>query len=190
MNGRTARWTARAGAALLLACCLASGCADEPQVAPTGEVGENPPDQELFDATITDSRSGSPRWILDAERLERWARRKDAELHGVHMRFFRADTLYSTLTSRRGRANLKTNDLFCWGEVVVETRDGRRLETEELYYDESDGLITNDVFNRFIRGGDLMTGVGMVATPELDYFELKNEVDAVVQDAGDPGGSP
>ena len=175
---------------LLLAVGLLAGCADEPRVAPTGEVGENPPDQELFGSTITDTSGGARRWVLDSERLERWERRDDAELYGVHMRFFRADTLFSTLTSRRGKANLKTNDLYCWGAVVVQTRDGRRLETEELYYDDSDGLITNSVFNRFIRGGDVMTGVGMVATPELDYFELKTDVDAVVEDNGDAGGAP
>ena len=190
MNGRTAPGaTTLLRGAVLLACVLLSGCAEEPHVVPTGEVPDNPPDQELFDAVITDSEAGARRWILESDRLERWNKRDDAELHGVHMRFFRADTLHSTLTSRRGKANLKTNDLFCWGDVVVETRDGRRLETQELDYDDSEGLITNEVFNRFIRGDDVMTGLGMVATPELDYFELKKNVDATVRD-DDEGDAP
>jgi len=65
--------------------------------------------------------------------------------------------------------------------VVVVTRDGRRLETEELSYDNSSGRISNDVFNRFTRGGDVMTGYGMIATPDLDSFELLRDVQAEVR---------
>ena len=110
--------------------------------------------------------------------MERWQDVEDAQLYGVDMDFYKADTLHSTLTSERGQANLKTQDLFAWGNVVVVTKDGRRLETEELNYDDGTGLISNDVFNRFTRGQDVMTGVGMEATPDLDSFELKSEVTA------------
>lgn len=179
----------RLAALLTAAACLAflaSGCArdDAAPDAPPAAAGEGavaPPDQELFDSVITESLDGSRRWILRSDRTERWLDVEDAELHGVHMDFFKADTLHSTLVSRRGRANMRSKDLFAWGEVVVTTRDGRRLETEELQFDNATGLITNEVFNRFTRGDDVMTGTGMVATPDLDSFELKRDVQAEVR---------
>jgi LPS export ABC transporter protein LptC len=179
---------------LLLCAAFCLGCSQgEDPPAPTtvaeGEAAGPPPDQVLFDATITDTTEGDRRWILDSERLEKQTKSDMAELYTVHMDFYKADTLYSTLTSERGRANLKTKLLHAWGNVVVVTRDGRRLETEELTYDNARGRIHNEVFNRFTRGEDVMTGIGMEATPELDYFELKNEVAADVSGDGRDGPS-
>jgi hypothetical protein len=67
--------------------------------------------------------------------------------------------------------------------VVVVTEDGRRLETQELYYDNERGLIHNDVFDRLTRGDDVVTGVGLEATPDLEYIEIKQRVQAEVGDA-------
>jgi len=173
---------------LLLLTLLLAGCEDQARMVETTDLPDDLPDQELFDTSIYDSREGVRRWRLDSERLARYHDQDEAQLYGVHMEFYRADTLFSTLTAERGRANLKTNDLFTWGDVVVVTQDGRRLETEELYYDERNGLISNDVFNRFTRGDNVMTGIGMEATPELDRFELKQTVAATVYDEpGDTG---
>ncbi len=173
---------------LLLLTLSLAGCEDQARMAETTDLPDDLPDQELFDTSIYDSHEGVRRWRLDSERLARYHDQDEAQLYDVHMEFYRADTLFSTLTSERGRANMKTNDLFTWGDVVVVTRDGRRLETEELYYDERNGLISNDVFNRFTRGDNVMTGIGMEATPELDRFELKQAVAATVYDEpGDTG---
>lgn len=177
--------------AALLLCAVLVGCAEDERVAATEDLSEDLPDQELFDTTIYDTKGGERRWILGSDRLARYHDQDEAQLFGVNMDFYKADTLFSTLTSRRGRANMKTNDLFAWGEVVVVTRDGRRLETEELDYDDNTGRISNDVFNRFTRGDDVMTGIGMEATPDLDRFELKQAVEATVYDeAQADGGGP
>jgi LPS export ABC transporter protein LptC len=117
------------------------------------------------------------------------------------MDFFREGEYFSTLVSDSGIANLQTNDVFVWGDVVVTTSDGRRLRTSELHYTNSDGLIRNEVFNVFDRGQDVITGIGLEATPDLDYIEIKRDVAAEVSDeaaaqAGggersrEPGGSP
>ncbi len=66
--------------------------------------------------------------------------------------------------------------------MVVVTDDGRRLETEELFFDNETELIHNEVFNRFTRGDDVMTGIGLEATPDLEYIEIKQKVEAEVGD--------
>jgi len=167
-------------AVAVVLCLGLIGCTDDERVAATEASSADLPDQEMFNTTIYDSKEGVRRWILKSDRLARYHDQDEAQLYGVHMDFYRADSLFSTLTSLRGRAHLKTNNLFAWGEVVVVTRDGRRLETEELDYDDTSGLISNEVFNRFTRGDDVMTGIGMEATPELDRFELKQAVEATI----------
>ncbi|HPF71139.1 MAG TPA: hypothetical protein PLQ13_10755, partial [Candidatus Krumholzibacteria bacterium] len=74
------------------------------------------------------------------------------------------------------------------GNVVVVTDDGRRLETEELFYGNTTRLITNEVFNRFTRGGDVLTGIGLEATPDLEYIEIKADLQADVGDDTDTRG--
>lgn len=189
-----ALWVAAPLSAALL---LSAGCDGEPRGDPPAPeaaadaavpAAERAPDQVLFDTTITDSREGVRRWTLTSDRLEKFMDQDEAELHGVHMDFFQADTLFSVLTAARGRASQRSGNLFVWGDVVVVASDGRRLETGELNYDDRSGRISNEVFNRFTREADVMTGVGMQATPGLDYFELKREVDATVHAVPDAAG--
>ena len=156
------------------------GCADfedtEVKAVPIG----SPPDQELFDYVITETEDGAKKCVLISDKLQKFADSEDVQLFELKMKFFDNDKLTSTITSRRGKANLDSGKLFAWNEVVVISEDGRKLETEELHYDDETGLIVNDVFDRFTRGSDVMTGYGMEATPELDYFELKDRVKAFV----------
>ncbi len=182
-------------AALLLLVPGIHGCSGDKTaepVEPAAGEAEILPDQVLFDYVLTETEAGVPSWELASDRLERFVKKGDAkdevELYNVRMRFFRDGEPYSLLTSERGRANMKTKEIFTWGDVVVVTTDGRRLETEELHYDNVRERIHNDVFDRFTRLGDVMTGYGMEATPDLDFFELKRRVNAeVTDDAGGEG---
>ncbi len=65
---------------------------------------------------------------------------------------------------------------------MVVTDDGRVLETEELFFNNVTQLIHNDVFNRFTQDGDVLTGIGLEATPDLEYIEIKQNVEAEVED--------
>lgn len=183
---------APAAAAALALVLAVAGCGHSPDgAAPPagGQPAEVVPEQEILDYRLIETEAGQRRWVLDSSRMQKFPDREELELFDVHMDFYRDGAYYSTLTSQRGRANPARKDLFAWGAVVVTTVDGRRLETEELRYDNASGRITNEVFNRFTRGDDVATGYGLVATPALDYFELKEFVDASVTDEGERGRS-
>lgn len=181
---------ALAPAVALALALAAAGCGHSPDGAASpaaSRPAEAVPEQEIFDYRLIETEAGQRRWVLDSSRMQKFPDQEDLELFDVHMDFYRDGAYYSTLTSQRGRANPTRKDLFAWGTVVVTTVDGRRLETEELRYDNASGRITNEVFNRFTRGDDVATGYGLVATPALDYFELKERVDASVTDESERG---
>jgi LPS export ABC transporter protein LptC len=177
----------RALAVAALALWAAAGC------GPTAD-GERGPDttasiaradqptQKFYDYRLIESEAGVRRWILDSDEMVRRADREDVDLVRVKMEFFRDGAYFSTLVSDFGRANLKARNVFVWGNVVVTTHDGRRLRTSELHYSNQDGLIRNEVYNVFDRGPDVVTGIGLEATPDLDYIEIKQEVAAEVGD--------
>ncbi len=187
----------RAGAAAAVATFLAAGlgaCGDggtpAPSAAPAGgQSAEGPrPRQELFDYKLTETVSGVRQWVLASDRMLRFAGREELDLTDVHMDFYRQGEPFSTLDADSGRVNPRTRAVHVWGAVDIVTTDGRRLQTEDLVFDNATGRIANDVFNRFTREADVLTGYGLDATPDLAYVEIKREVKAEVADSPAPAG--
>jgi LPS export ABC transporter protein LptC len=176
-------------AALAAAPLLGCGGGAEPSAAPSAGDGDaRLPEQQFFDYRLIESTAGVRQWVLDADEMRKYADSDAVELTTVHMDFYRAGEHFSVLTSDSGTANLTTRDVHTWGNVVVVTDDGRRLETEELFFSNETQLITNEVFNRFTRNEDVLTGIGLEATPDLEYIEIKADVEADVGDAADTRG--
>ena len=175
---------------LLAAVVWSIGCGDAtteatrgaPTEAPGAGSSEQQPEQKFFDYRLIETEAGVKLWILESDEMLKYTGREDVELVRVKMDFFREGDYFSTLVSDSGTANLKNRDVDVWGHVVVTTHDGRRLRTTKLTYTNTDGLIRNDVYNVFDRGEDVITGVGLEATPDLDYIEIKHEVAAAVGD--------
>lgn len=175
-----------------LAAC-GDGGNPSPAAAPpavTAEGGPRPR-QELLDYRLTETAAGVRQWVLTSDRMLRFAGREELELTEVHMDFYRAGEHFSTLDADSGRINPRTRAVHVWGAVDVVTTDGRRLQTEDLVFDNVTGRISNEVFNRFTRGTDVVTGYGLDATPDLAYVEIKREVTAEVADRpAAAGGQP
>ena len=175
---------------LLAVAVWSAGCGDAsdetpggaPTEAPGAERSADQPEQTFYDYRLIETQAGIKQWVLDSDVMMKFAGREDVDLVRVKMDFFREGDYFSTLVSDSGTANVKKRDVFVWGNVVVTTHDGRRLRTTELTYTNTDGLIRNDVYNVFDRGEDVITGVGLEATPDLDYIEIKHEVAAAVGD--------
>jgi LPS export ABC transporter protein LptC len=176
---------------LVVGCVLLAsvlGCGDtgdtgEPsQAAAPGAKTGRVPERQFFDYRLIESEAGVRQWALQSEKMLKYSGEKDVHLVDLHMDFFKEGAHFSVLTADSGRANLTTKDIHNWGNVVVITDDGRRLETEELFFNNETQLIHNDVFNRFTRDGDVLTGMGLEATPDLEYIEIKQKVEAEVED--------
>ena len=173
-------------AAALSLVLLAAACEQDPEAtvktATAKQVSERPI-QQIFDYRLIESKAGVKQWILESEEMQKFSGQRDVILGVVHMDFFQDGEHFSVLTADSGRTNLHSRNIHTWGNVVVVTDDGRRLETEDLYFNNETELIHNDVFNRFTRGSDVMTGIGLEATPDLEYIELKRDVKAEVDDS-------
>jgi LPS export ABC transporter protein LptC len=169
--------------ALMLAVVL-SGCAQ----SETGTASERPdstgplPEQTFYDYRAIETDDGVREYVLDSDLMQKFPNREELHLVRVKMDFYQEGEYFSTLTSDSGRANPTTKNVFVWGHVVMVTIDHRRLITEELSYDSSAGLIRNDVFNTIDRDQDVVTGIGLEATPDLEYWTLKKQVEATVGD--------
>ena len=168
----------------LLAVASSCGSADEPV---SGRSSGPHPEQQFRDYRLIESDEGVKQWLLESDVMQKFAGDQYLHLVTVRMKFYRDGEFFSTLISDSGRANVNTKNLFAWGNVEVTTHDGRRLETSELHYDDERGIIYNDVFDRLTRGEDVVTGIGLEATPDLEYIEIKQRVQGEVGDDATAG---
>lgn len=168
---------------LLFACLGGCNDADDPAPTstPTAKTGKSP-EQQFFDYRLIETENGVRLWVLQSDKMLKYAGERDVQLITLYMDFFKGGEHFSVLTADSGRANLNTKDIHAWGNVIVITDDGRKLETEQLFFNNETQLIHNDVFNRFTRDGDVLTGIGLEATPDLEYIEIKQNVEAQVED--------
>ena len=178
------------GAALSLAACSADRA--EESTVRSGPPPKRPlvPEQHIFDYRFIETSDGVRKWVLESAEMLKYPGQEDMVLVDLEMDFYRAGAYHSTLTADSGRANQFSRNVHAWGTVVVVTEDGRKLETEELFFDNERQIIHNEVFDRLTREGDVVTGIGLEASPDLEYIELKENVEANVGDDETSGGTP
>jgi LPS export ABC transporter protein LptC len=73
----------------------------------------------------------------------------------------------SRLTSRRGSYHWQDGSMDADGDVVVTGQDGRRLESEDLKFDNKANRISTDKPFRFRRGDEFIQGTGFSSDPDF-----------------------
>lgn len=177
----------------VLLAVLCSGCgqkAKEPQApaVPQGIV----PDQIIEGFSLVETENGKKQWILTSERASNFEQQKTVNMEGVRIDFFHQnEELNSTLTSDRGVVNTVSNDMVAQGHVVVASKDGSRLETNQLRWDNARQKIVSDDSVRVTRGQTVMTGIGLESDPSLDHVVIREKfkAHAVPEKKGTQGGA-
>jgi LPS export ABC transporter protein LptC len=80
-----------------------------------------------------------------------------------------------TLTSRRGRYDMRQRVLEAFGDVVVVTTDGKRLLTPHLRFDQSSNLVRTDSAYSLVDGRRQSRGVGFESDPNVTRFVCKRD---------------
>lgn len=154
-----------------------AGCQSEP-AKQFREGAEGEPVQAVEQMTLRESEAGHLRWVLAADSALVYGAEENTLLRGVHVDFYNAagDSITSTLTAREGSVDANTRMLMARGQVVIRSREGHCLETEELRWDPEVGKIVSDRFVRLTKGASVLTGVGIESDPELRAYAIRAEV--------------
>lgn len=167
---------------LLAAACGPSGVDRE---GPGEEAGL--PVQETKVRKWVEYRGGKMAWEFRGDVVRYYKDPERVEADGVIVDFYDDEEEYaSTLTAESGSIDRGTSDMVARGGVVVDARNGTRLETERVRWDNENETITTDEFVTIIRGKRRITGWGLRADPALEKTEILRDVVAFTVE-GDGG---
>ena len=95
------------------------------------------------------------------------------ELRQVHATFFtKQGQKDGVLTSRQGTYNQRLSRLEARGNVILLAEDGRRLDTEQLVYDQQRNQIFSDSAFVLNQPPRQISGIGFESDPQLSLFKV------------------
>ncbi|MCK4303788.1 MAG: LPS export ABC transporter periplasmic protein LptC [Candidatus Eisenbacteria sp.] len=183
-TGFATRWFAGWLALFLVLC---AGACEPEQSHRTVPLSEDVPIQAIKGMTLRESHGGKTRWVLDADSAMHYENQRTLLL-GVTVAFYNdaGDSIRSWLSAREGEVDPHTRDLVARGSVVVRTRDGDRLETEELRYEQAIDKIVSDCFVRLTRGESVITGIGIETDAALKSYVICSDVEGDLYEEDQP----
>jgi LPS export ABC transporter protein LptC len=163
--------------AIVLLIIFAAGCRSQ-RVKPTIDIniGTELPAQESWNSTITFSDSGKIKAIMKAGHLQVFTESKETILEdNVKVDFYDEDEVNTTtLTSKRGRVDDATQNLFAKDSVVAVNDSGIVIRTDELMWRNIDKKIVSDKFVIIESPKERIEGYGFESDQQLRNYVIYN----------------
>ncbi len=155
---------------------LISGCTKE-KIEPTVNaaiISEEIPDQESWNSTIFFSDSGKIKAILYAGHLSVFSRLKETLMDGnIKIDFYNEnDVKTTTLTSKRGRVDEKTNNLYALDSVVAINDSGIVIRTDEMMWRNKDQKIISEKYVTITSPTEIIEGYGFESDQDLRNYVI------------------
>lgn len=146
---------------------------------------ENIPIQESWNSKIIFTENGILKGILYTDYLEAYKKPKEKLLENVKVEFFNNNGIKtSQLTSKRGRINDLTQDMYAIDSVVaINDSANVKLETEELMWRKKDQKIVSEKFVRITTETEIIEGYGLVSDQHIQNYVIKNVTYQTTTDA-------
>ena len=130
-------------------------------------------DQLMFGLRVALTTAGVRRGELQADTAFFYDQTTRIEMNAVNTLFFdAAGTKNATMTAKRGTYLTRTERFEGWGDVVVQSTDGRRLTSPHVVYERTLNQISSDTSFTFIAPGREISGVGFRADPQLRNVQV------------------
>lgn len=134
---------------------------------------EDLPDQQSIDATITFTEDGKLKAILNSDKISVMGESREKLLNGVRITFFdENENKTSNLTSKRGKIDDRTQDMYAIDSVVAVSDSGVTLTTDELIWKNKTRKIVSDKFVKIISKDEIIEGYGFESDQNLRNYTI------------------
>lgn len=133
------------------------------------------PSQESWNSVITFTDSGKTKAILWTGHLRKFDDKRETFLDkNVKVDFYNDEQIKtSTLTSKKGRVDETTNNLYAIDSVVVFS-DSVTIRTEEMMWRNKDRKIVSDKFVTVVSPQEKIEGYGFESDQNLKNYVIYN----------------
>jgi len=143
----------------------------KPVVDETIKSDEDIPTQESWDSEIYITEAGNLKAIIHADHIRAFEDEKMTYLEGVKIDFYNDnEKRTSTLTSKKGRVDDATRNMYAIDSVVAVNDSGTVLETNELMWENKSQKITTDKFVTITTNEERMEGYGFESDQSLENY--------------------
>ncbi len=161
-----------------LAVVCMSGCTKEkvnPPINTTFE-GKELPAQESWNSTVFFTDSGKTRAVLTAGHLRVYNTSNETLLDsGIQVDFYNMNEIKTTtLTSKRGKVDDITNNLYAIDSVVTVNDSGIVVTTEEMMWRNEDKKIISDKYVTIVSPKEKIQGYGFESDQHLQNYIIYN----------------
>lgn len=133
------------------------------------------PDQESWDSKVLMTEDGILRAILFSDHITVYEDQNLKLLDKVKIDFYNEQhEKTTTLTSKRGKVDEKTKNLYAIENVVAISDSGDTLWTEELMWDHKKQKITTDKFVTVASKKERIEGYGFESDQHLKNYVIFN----------------
>jgi LPS export ABC transporter protein LptC len=130
-------------------------------------------DQVMYGVKQHISSAGIRRGLLNADTAFVFEDSGRVEIRKVKLEMYNeAGGRAADLTSRAGTLDTRTQGMIARGSVVLQTSDGKRIETEELHYDPNAHRVWSTVKTTMIANGAPLTGDGFSADDQMRNIQV------------------
>ncbi|HPI37137.1 MAG TPA: LPS export ABC transporter periplasmic protein LptC [Ignavibacteriaceae bacterium] len=159
---------------LIILLLFIAGCGSEkvkPKIDTSLKVEELPA-QESWDSNIIFTDSGRTQAVMWVGHLRMFTQAQETLIDSnLKVDFYNPQQIKTTtLTSRRGRVDDKTKNLYAIENVVAVNDSGITLETEELMWRNSDSRIVSDKFVTINTPTEKIQGYGFESDQHLKNY--------------------
>ena len=134
------------------------------------------PDQESWQTEMFFTREGKRRAVLKAGYVAKYSKKRYTLLkEGVRVDFYDSEgNAKSVLTSEEGKVFDDQDDMIATGNVVVVSKNGTVLNTEELIWKNNEERIISNVPVKITTETDTLYGDSFSSDPDLISYEITN----------------
>lgn len=158
---------------LAAAAVMACNSGTEPRVTAANTLSDSA-DQVMFGVSTMITDQGVLRAQLSADTGYFFDGNSRIEVRHEKTLFYTATgQRNATLTSVEGTYNMRRGQMEARKSVVVVTTDGKRLETEQLRYDQATNRISSDSAFVLTQPDRTLRGIGFTSDPDLTNLHVK-----------------
>ena len=168
---------------VLISSLFLASCSGNKSAAESG--GSNVPaqmdsQQTIESMSVTETKGGRANWTLEASKARVLESDKRIFLDEPRVKFFSQGKYASTLRASSGTVSTENYDIWAQGDCYLETVKGEKLFAKNLRYRSDIQKIVTDDPIRLERDKQVITGLGMEATPDLEKIVIKKQRVVVV----------